>query len=168
MNYLFVYKFLEVFRKTFIIAFKGFCEGDLHFFKALIASDAFENGPLVSPFAIASSASFSITCHSFVQNHSWSLGINFFGTRISALSLTWVSRKSPTSRCNESKTSFGMVIWCFGPIFIAGICLPPYFLTLSICEGEVGCQYSAVDPPLSVLKISISGMCGMPRHCCGC
>src|SRR4030065_1872462 len=147
MNYLFVYKFLEVFRKTFLVAFKGVREGDLHFFKALIASDAFENGPMVSPFAIASSASFSISCHSFVQNHSWSLGINFLGTSISALSLTCVSRKSPTSRRSESKTSFGMVIWCFGPILTAGICLPPYFLTLSIFEGERGSQYIAISQP---------------------
>src|SRR4030065_2188323 len=127
MNYLFVYKFLEVFRKTFTVAFKGFREGDLHFFKALIASDAFENGPEISPFAIASSASFSISCHSLVQNHSWSLGTNFLGIRTIALSLTWVSRKSPASRLRETKTSLGIVIWCFGPIFTAGIWLPPYF-----------------------------------------
>ena len=45
VHYLFVYLFLDVFRKPFIIPFKGFCEGDLHFFKALMASEALENGP---------------------------------------------------------------------------------------------------------------------------
>ena len=70
VHYLFVYLFLDIFRKPFIIPFKGFCEGDLHFFRALMASEALENGPETSPFFMASSASFSISCHSFVQNHS--------------------------------------------------------------------------------------------------
>jgi len=67
---LFVYQFLYVFGKPLIVPLKRFCECELHFFSALIASDAFENGPMVSPFAMASSASFSISCHSLVQNHS--------------------------------------------------------------------------------------------------
>jgi len=46
--------------------------GMADFFSDLIASAALENGPMVSPFLMASSASFSIPCHSSVQNHSWS------------------------------------------------------------------------------------------------
>lgn len=44
---LFIYQFLYVFRKPFIVPLKRFREGELHFFSALIASDAFENGPMV-------------------------------------------------------------------------------------------------------------------------
>ena len=44
---LLVYQFLHVFRKPLIVTLKRFCEGELHFFSALIASDAFENGPKV-------------------------------------------------------------------------------------------------------------------------
>ena len=95
VSYLFVYEFLNLFGKGMIVSLERFRERNFHFFRAFMTSEALENGPSTLPSSIAFSASCSFSCHSLVQNHSWSLGTSFLGTRTMVLSLIWVSRKSP-------------------------------------------------------------------------
>jgi len=69
--YLFIDLPLNMLGKPTVITNKGFREGNFHFFfRAMTASLAVSNGPVISPLAMASSASFSRSCHSLVQNHS--------------------------------------------------------------------------------------------------
>src|SRR3990172_5021627 len=77
---------LNVAGKGFIGTFERLGKDGLHFLRSLRRSADVVYGPETSPLAISPSTSFSFSCHSFVQNHSWSLGTSLWGIRTMELS----------------------------------------------------------------------------------